>query len=63
MSRNMGGHKAADEEDRDHSPAGDTEGHSLLINPGAGRDLARSRSKDIEREVKQRQREKEARGR
>lgn len=55
-----GGNRAADKPDRDES---DVEGHNMMINPSAGRDLARNRSKDIERENAQRRREKEARGR
>ena len=39
----------------------DTEGHFLLPDAGASRILAESRSKDIEREVRDRLRNKEAR--
>lgn len=56
-----GGQRDADK--ADHDKTSDTEGHSMMINPGAGRDLARGRAKEIEREAKNRQREKEARGR
>ena len=60
-----------DDEARDAAPrapgvetedAGDdTEGHFLLPDAGAGRILAESRSKDIERELRDRQRTKEGR--
>jgi hypothetical protein len=38
----------------------DTEGHNLWINPSAGREMTRGRNADIERQVRERQREKEA---
>jgi hypothetical protein len=56
-----GGHRIDDDKDRDQ--ASDTEGHNMMINPGAGRDLARGRAKEVEREARDRQRAKEARGR
>jgi hypothetical protein len=51
-----GGPDAAVEE-----PEDDTEGHFLLPDSGAARILATSRSQDIEREIRERQREKQAR--
>jgi hypothetical protein len=38
----------------------DVEGHSMMINPTLASDVARVRSKDIEREAQQRNRAKEA---
>jgi hypothetical protein len=38
----------------------DTEGHNMWINPSSGRDVARGRNADIERQVRDRQREKDA---
>lgn len=38
----------------------DVEGHSMMINPTIASDVARVRSKDIEREAQQRNRAKEA---
>ena len=38
----------------------DTEGHNLWINPSAGREMTRGRNADIERQVRERQREKDA---
>jgi hypothetical protein len=38
----------------------DVEGHSMMINPSLGRDLAKARSEDIERGVRGRQHEAEA---
>jgi hypothetical protein len=39
----------------------DTEGHMMLIDQGASQRLAKSRSAEIERELRDRQRQKEAR--
>lgn len=41
----------------------DTEGHNVWINPTLSRDLATSRSRDVEREARDRQRAKETRRR
>jgi len=38
----------------------DVEGHSMYINPGLASDLARNRSKELDREVRERNRAKEA---
>ncbi len=38
----------------------DVEGHSLYINPTIASDMARSRSKDIDRQVRERNHVKEA---
>ena len=55
---------------RDASPDGfassriagedDVEGHSMMINPSLSRDLAKARSEDVERSVRSRQHEAEA---
>ena len=37
----------------------DVEGHSMYINPGLAADLARSRSKELDREVRERNHAKE----
>jgi hypothetical protein len=39
----------------------DVEGHSMWLNPGSSYDLAKSRSKEIERQAREHQRQKEAR--
>lgn len=41
----------------------DTEGHNLWINPGSARDIARGRAADRDRELRERQRAKEAKRR
>jgi hypothetical protein len=41
----------------------DVEGHNMWIGPTVSRDLARSRSKELERQARDRQRAKEAKGR
>jgi hypothetical protein len=38
----------------------DTEGHNMWINPSASREMTNSRSRDMEREMRDRQRAKEA---
>jgi hypothetical protein len=45
------------------TPEQDTEGHGMWISPTLSRDLATSRSRDIEREARERQRAKESRSR
>lgn len=52
-----GDKSAADEPKQDE----DTEGHMMLIDQGASQRLAKSRSAEIERELRDRQRQKEAR--
>ena len=42
------------------SDEADTEGHNMWINPSSGRDVARGRNADIERQVRDRQRQKDA---
>ena len=39
----------------------DTEGHNMFGNPGASYDMHKARSKDIERQAREHQRQKEAR--
>jgi redox-sensitive bicupin YhaK (pirin superfamily) len=41
---------------------GDVEGHNLWLNPSASREMTSSRTRDIEREARERQRAKEAKG-
>jgi hypothetical protein len=41
----------------------DTEGHNLWINPSASREIVASRSREIEREARERQRAKESKRR
>ena len=38
----------------------DVEGHNMWIDPNLARDMARNHSKDVERQVKERNRAKEA---
>lgn len=40
----------------------DVEGHNLWMNPSASREMINSRSRDMEREARERQRAKEAKG-
>lgn len=51
---------------QDAQPAGeegqDVEGHNLWMNPSASREMISSRSRDMEREARDRQRAKEAKG-
>ena len=44
-------------------PDDDVEGNSMWISPGIASDMARNRSKELEREARERQRAKEAKGR
>lgn len=46
--------------DREPVDDADVEGHSMMINPTLASDVARVRSKDVEREAQQRNRAKEA---
>ena len=39
----------------------DTEGHSMFMNPGTASDMARARSKEVERQAREHARQKEAR--
>jgi hypothetical protein len=59
MSDTKQGPNAPDERQQSE----DVEGHNMWIGPTVSRDLARSRSKDVEREARERQRAKEAKGR
>ena len=45
---------AADDNDND------TEGHNLWVNPSASREMTNSRSRDMERDMRDRQRAKDA---
>ena len=40
----------------------DVEGHNLWLNPSASREMTAGRSREIEREMRDRQRAKEAKG-
>lgn len=40
----------------------DVEGHNLWMNPSASREMTNGRSREIEREMRDRQRAKEAKG-
>lgn len=42
--------------------AADVEGHNLWMNPSTSREMTSSRSREIEREARDRQRAKEAKG-
>ncbi len=57
--------KASDDDARElDKPAdNDTEGHSMLLDPSTARHLARSREQEVQRGTRDRQREKDARGR
>ena len=54
---------AADQPDRKAVPdtEDDVEGHSMLINPTLSRELASSRTREIERQIRDQQRAREAR--
>ncbi|MDQ3553528.1 MAG: hypothetical protein M3395_03845 [Chloroflexota bacterium] len=41
----------------------DTEGHSLMVDPTTARQLSRAKEQDVDRAARDRQRQKEARGR
>jgi hypothetical protein len=41
----------------------DVEGHSMLLDPNLARDMARSRSKDLDRQIRERKHAKEAKQR
>ena len=56
--------KASDDARKLDKPTDDdTEGHSMLLDPSTARHLARARDQEIERAARDRQRQKEARGR
>jgi hypothetical protein len=38
----------------------DTEGHNMWINPSSGREISRGRNADVERQVREHQRQKDA---
>lgn len=50
-----------DPRDIDGQTQDDVEGHSMLLDPSTARNLAASRSREIERQVKDQQRAREAR--
>jgi hypothetical protein len=57
---------AAEKPDRKAVPDtddSDVEGHELFMNPNLSRDLASSRTREIERQIRDQQRAREARGR
>ena len=49
--------------EREPTDEQDVEGHSMMLDPNLARDVARSRSKDVDREVRERNRAKEAKQR
>jgi hypothetical protein len=48
---------------REPTDVQDVEGHSMWLDPNLAREVARSRSKDVDREVRERNRAKEAKQR
>lgn len=55
--------KTRDSQEPSQEEEQDTEGHNVWVNPTLSRDLATSRSRDVEREARDRQRAKETRRR
>lgn len=54
--------KNSNPEPQQPDDAQDVEGHNLWMNPSASREMISSRSRDMEREARDRQRAKEAKG-
>ena len=52
-----------DQDDRKVDEGEDTEGHNMLLDPSMHRHLARSREDQVQKQVRDRQREKDARRR
>lgn len=52
--------KGTDQPEPAEQDEDDVEGHNLWMNPSASREMTASRSRDIEREARDRQRAKEA---
>src|SRR4051794_24537815 len=63
MTTSRTGHRATDEPDIENTPEMDAEGHSFLLNPSAGREIQRQKEKDLEKQARDHQRQKEAQGR
>lgn len=59
MSENT---KNADQPQLPDAGEQDVEGHNLWMNPSASREMTSGRSREIEREMRDRQRAKEAKG-
>ena len=55
--------KSQPEAEREPVDEQDVEGHSMWLDPNLARDVARIRSKDVEREARERNRAKEAKQR
>lgn len=56
--------KATEDDPQLNDPDGeDTEGHSLMIDPTTARQHQRVKEQDVDRAARERQRQKEARGR
>jgi len=56
--------KATEDDPQVRPPSDDdTEGHSLMLDPTTARQLARAKDQDVDRASRDRQRQKEARGR
>ena len=60
MSDNVKSPRSADQPELPEEPEADTEGHNMWIGPATGRELARDRNAEIERQTRERQRAKEA---
>ncbi len=56
--------KTTEDDPQRKDPSGDdTEGHSMMVDPTTARQLARAKEQDVDRSARERQRQKEARGR
>ena len=55
--------KSRSEAEREPADEQDVEGHSMMLDPNLARDLARSHSKDLDRQVRERKHAKEAKQR
>ena len=54
--------KKSDQPQQPDQAGDDVEGHNLWLNPSASREMTNGRSREIEREMRERQRAKEAKG-
>ena len=61
-ARRLSANQPLPDEEQSVQPEGeDTEGHMLQLDPNTARNLARARSADLDRDLRDRQRQKEAR--
>lgn len=61
-ARRLSANQPSPDEEQSVQPEGeDTEGHMLQLDPNTARNLARARSAEIDRDMRDRQRQKEAR--